>query len=203
MSDGSIFLEGKGVQPTLRVPVDETTIYREDDFVLEYGIRAVLQPLGAGITPAKQPTFLSPDETQSALSSAKQFEEKAREDYAAADLNKVPNTLPYTVVLSKSETLLWAWGWCAKDTATLKDNMSKFGLQFTLNGEEVALDKFLNLEYESGGQQCVVYILGLKDWAGGEHRATTVVTFKSKMNDGTADYPAGTQTFEYSIYVKP
>jgi hypothetical protein len=105
--------------------------------------------------------------------------------------------------LSKSETLLWTWGWCAKDKATLRDNMSKLGVQFTLNGKDVPLDKFLKLDYPSDKLECTAYVLGLRDWAIGEHHATTTVTFKSKLNDGTADYPAGTQIFKYVITVKP
>ncbi|HCR71210.1 MAG TPA: peptidase S41, partial [Anaerolineae bacterium] len=37
LGDGSIFLEGTGVQPTLRVPIDETTAYSTDDIVLQAG----------------------------------------------------------------------------------------------------------------------------------------------------------------------
>jgi serine/threonine protein kinase len=151
----------------------------------------------------KQPTFLSPDETNTALSSAKQFEDRANEKYSNAQLNTVPITLIYTIELSKSETLLWAWGWCAKDKATLKDNMGKLGVQFTLNGQDVPLDKFLKMDYPSNGLECTAYFLGLKNWAIGEHHATTTVTFKSKLNDGTADYLAGRQIFKYIITVKP
>ena len=59
LPDGSIFLEGQGVQPTLKVPVDETTAFAEGDIVLEYGINAVMQPLGAGITPEHGPSLES------------------------------------------------------------------------------------------------------------------------------------------------
>ena len=74
---------------------------------------------------------------------------------------------------------------------------------FTLNEQEVPLDQFLRLDYESGGQQCMAYILAVEDWAGGEHHAVTTLTFTAPLNDGVYDFPAGVQTFYYNIYVKP
>ena len=56
LPDGTIFLEGQGVQPTLRIPVDEKTATAIEDIVLQAGIDAVLQPLGAGVTPSAAPT---------------------------------------------------------------------------------------------------------------------------------------------------
>jgi C-terminal processing protease CtpA/Prc len=202
--DGSIFLEGVGVQPTLRVPITEENVMTTDDIVLQFGERAVLEPLGAGITPATQPTFLTQDETNTALSSAKQFEDLARETYTNVDYLKVPNNFPFTVTLSKSQTLLWAWGWCAKDQATLDNNLGRMDVKFVLNGQDVSLDQFYKMVYDSSdGQKCTAYLLGVKDWAGGQHKAVTTLTFKTPLNDGTYDFPAGKQVFEYNIYVKP
>ncbi len=41
LPDGSIFLEGKGVVPTLRVPIDEKTAVSQDDVVLQAAQQAV------------------------------------------------------------------------------------------------------------------------------------------------------------------
>ena len=203
-ADGSIFLEGTGVQPTLRVPITEENVMSTEDVVLQFGERAVLLPLGAGITPATQPTFLSQDDTNTALSTAKQFEDLAREKYVNADYLKVPNTFTFTIPLSKSQTLLWAWGWCAKDQATLDDNLGKMKATFTLNGQDVPIDKFLRMDYDSSdGQKCTAYLLGIKDWAGGQHKAVTTLNFTAPLNDGTYAFPVGQQVFEYNIYVKP
>ena len=204
LEDGSLFLQGTGVQPTLRVPITEENVMSTEDVVLQYGERAVLEPLGAGITPASQPTFLTQDQTNDALSTAKQFEELARETYANDDYLKVPNTLAFTITLSTSKTLLWGWGWCAKDQPTLDDNLSKMDVTFTLNGQDVSLEQFLRLDYDSAdGQKCTAYLLGVKDWAGGQHKAVTTVNFTAPLNDGVYDFPVGAQVFEYNIYVKP
>jgi C-terminal processing protease CtpA/Prc len=203
LPDGSIFLEGTGIQPTLWVPKTFENVSSTEDVVLQFGERAVLLPLGAGITPAAQPTILTKSQTNTALSSADQFEGKAREDYAPADYLLVPNDFTFTVPLSESDTLLWAWGWCAADQATLDDNLSKMDLKFTLNGEDIPLEKFLRLDYDSDGQMCTAYLAGVKDWAGGQHLAVTTLTFMEPLNDGVYDYPAGQQVFEYNIFVKP
>jgi hypothetical protein len=204
LPDGSLFLEGTGVQPTLKVPVTLETVTTTDDVVLQFGERAVLQPLGAGITPSAPPTLLSKDDTQSALSSAKQLEDKARESYDTAAYVKVPNDFTFTIALSKSEKLLWAWGWCAKDDATLADNLSKMDVKFTLDGKDVPLDQFLKMDYDSSdGQKCTAYLVGLTDWTGGEHHLVTNLTFKQPLNDGAYDFPVGVQNFYYNVYVKP
>jgi len=205
LPDGSLLIEGKGVPPTLRVPIDETTVYRTDDVVLDYGIKAVLQPLGAGITPASQPQIMSQSDTQALVSggSFKIFEDLARESYTTNDLLKMDTIFDYTVELAQSQEVGWVWGWCAKDQATLDDNLAKISLAFTLNGQDVPLDQFLSLNYDNNGQKCTAYIAGVTDWAGGEHHAVTTATFTKPLNDGTYDYKAGTQTFDYAVFVNP
>jgi len=204
LDDGSLFLQGTGVQPTLRVPITEENVMSTEDVVLQYGEQAVLLPLGAGITPASQPTLLSQSDTQSVASTAKQFEDLAREKYTNDDYLKVPNNFTFTIPLSTSQTLLWAWGWCAKDQATLDSNLSKMKVTFTLNGQDVPMDKFLRMDYDSSdGQKCTAYLLGVKDWAGGQYKAVTTLNFTAPLNDGTYNFPVGQQVFEYNIYVKP
>ena len=205
LEDGSLLIEGQGVAPTARVPIDETTVFRTDDVVLDYGIKAVLEPLGAGITPASPPEIMSPDETGALVSggSFNAFEDLARESYTTDDLLEMDATFNYTVELSESQDVGWLWGWCAKDQATLDDNLAKIKLAFTLNGDEVPLESFVPFDYDSGGQKCRAYIAGLTNWAGGEHHAVTTATFTDPLNDGTYDYKAGKQTFDYAVFVKP
>jgi C-terminal processing protease CtpA/Prc len=206
LPDGSIFLEGVGVQPTLRVPVTFETVTTEEDVVLQYGIRAILEPLGAGLTPAANPTVLSPTQSMAALESGNvtQFEEKARESYDSEALSAMNTTFPYTVVLTKSEPLLWAWGWCAADEETLNQNFTKIKLAFSLNGQDVPLEQFATFDYPTNdGLSCRAYFAQVTDWSGGEHHLITNVTFTGPINDGSVAYPAGTQTFDYGVYVRP
>jgi hypothetical protein len=200
LSDGSLFLQGTGVQPTMRVPITAENVLSTDDVVLQFGEQAALHPLGAGITPSGPPTFVSTAAGIQALN-AKIFEQAAREQYTSAELAKVPNTFSYTIALSQSEPLDWSWGWCAKDQATLDENLTKMQVTFTLDGQAVPIDKFVVQSGASSGMQCKSYDLGLTDWPSGEHHAVTTTTFTAPVNDGTADYPAGVQESDYTIYV--
>jgi hypothetical protein len=129
---------------------------------------------------------------------------RAAETYSNDDFLTVPFTFTYTIDLARSTKLLWFWGWCAKDQATLDNNLGKLDVTYTLNGQDVPADQFLRLDYDSNdGQKCIAYILGLKDWKGGEHKVITTVNFTSPLNDGTYAFPVGYQIFEYTVYVKP
>jgi hypothetical protein len=205
LPDGSIFLEGQGVQPTQRVAITEDLALSQDDEVLKAAELAATQPLGAGIKPTGPPTF---DGSQKALEAAQgngQFlESVAAEQYSATDLSKMNATFPYTITLNEPQALLWAWGWCAKDKATLDDNLKKTKVQFVLDGENVTAEKFYKFDYDgSNGQSCTILLAQLSDWPGGEHHLSTSVTFTSAVDDGTNKYEAGTQVYDYTVYVKP
>jgi len=207
LPDGSIFLEGQGVQPTLRVPVDESTIYSQEDIILQAGMRAVLQPLGAGITPSGPPEIVPATQAESKLLAGTDWlEDRAREQYTAAQLAVMDQTFTYTVPLGASRDLIWGWGWCAVGQETLADNFSAIQLTFSLNGTVVPADQLAAYEYvpQSAPEQvCRIYYLALTKWPGGEHDLSTRVGFTRALNDGTADYAAGVQTFEYKVIVKP
>jgi len=205
LPDGSLFLEGKGVQPTVRVPIDATTVLAEDDVVLQHGIDAVLKPAGQGLKPTAAPKF-SGDRTeisQAAQDNAPELQSLAREDYSAVDLAQMNRSFTYTIALNESQALLWGWGWCAGSQQILDDNFKHIDLSFNLDGRTMSVDEFAEFPYESGGQTCRAYYGLLSDWPGGEHILKTLVTFNAAINDGQTDYPAGTQTFEFSVYMKP
>jgi C-terminal processing protease CtpA/Prc len=203
LPDGSIFLEGQGVPLTLRVPVDKNFALSAEDEVLKAGERAVLQPLGAGVVPTGPADFAGGAGAQKAINQgARQLEELAREQYGMNEL-ALPGTFSYTIALSESEPLLWAWGWCAASTEILNQNFENISLDFKLAEEGIPAEDFLELEYENSGQMCRVLVGALDNWPAGEHHLTTTVTFEKPINDGMADYPAGTQVFDYSVYVKP
>ncbi len=202
LADGSIFLEGSGVQPTLRVPVDESNIYRVDDFVLEAGIKAVLEPLGAGITPSAAPKLSSPSEAEAEFAGGAEFLwDVAREEYNEEVLT--PHTKTYTIPLSKSKTLIWPYAWCAKDKATLEQNFKLIDLKFVLDGKEIPDDQLAVYDVASGGLECRLVYTALSEWTAGEHHFSTTATFKGSINDGASTYEAGDYIDEYTVYVKP
>jgi hypothetical protein len=203
LPDGGIFLEGQGVQPTLKVPVDETTALSTDDVVLQAGIDVVLQPLGAGVTPSAPPKVATAADAEAAFSSGAAFlEDLARESYEASTFAQ-PGTATYNIALTESEPVVWAYVWCSKDPATLAKNLENIQLKFTLDEKQISADDFATYELETGGQTCRLVYTSLSDWTPGEHHIVTTATFASQINDGASDYEPGDYVLDYKVYVKP
>lgn len=203
-ADGNIHIEGSGVVPNVRVPVTAETFQRElagEDVILEAAVKVISQPKGAGVTPSAPPKIASTSEAASAFSAQASFlEDKAREKYTPEQVS-VPGVLTYTIPLAKSETLIWAYYWCTTTKEVLAQNFSQIEVRFELNGEEVPLDRFAVAELASGGNQCRIIYTALSGWTSGEHQLTTKVTFKTAINDGMDDYPAGEYVSNYSVFV--
>jgi hypothetical protein len=203
LPDGSIFLEGKGVPLTLRVPVDETYALSSEDEVLKAGEKAILEPLGTGVAPSGPPTFTGDASVKKAINdNTKTLEDLAREKYTSEELSK-PGTFDYTISMNESQAVLWIWGWCAASKETLAANYKQIELAFNLDGKNIPAKDFYAYDNEGNGQFCQFYVGELTDWPAGEHHLSTTVNFKSPINDGFADYPAGTQVFNYTVYLKP
>ncbi len=205
-AQGNIHLEGKGVVPTVKVPVTAETLFREangEDVILDAAIAYLDDPTaGASLPPAAAAPKLTVDSSaESALTSGTQFlEEFAKEQYQAADYSK-PGTLTYTINLARSRDLMWVYGWCATSTELLNQNLENMTLVFDLDGKEIPATEMAALDVESGGQQCK-YIYGLlSDWPMGQHRLTITSTFNAQMNDGSADYEPGDYILEYIVNV--
>lgn len=203
LPDGSIFLEGQGVAPTLKVPVDEATALSDEDVVLQAGLKAVLQPLGAEIIPSGPPQITGGEDSAAALTSGARFlEDAAREQYESSHFS-APGTTPFTIALDRSETLIWGYAWCAADAATLEENLTHISLRFVLDGEGVPSSKMSSYDMQSNGKQCRLFYTALGNWPGGEHHLTTTATFKTEINDGLTIYPPGDYVLEYAVFVRP
>jgi len=204
--DGNIHIEGSGVAPDLRVPVTFETLLGQangEDVVLDYAEKAISEPLGAGITPSAPPRMADPAAASSALSSGEKFlEDLAREEYQDNDF-AAPGALTYTIPLLKEEGLIWIYAWCTSSKDILDQNLKNIEVKFTLNGDDVDLDKLRQEDLETDTQWCKLYYTSLSEWTPGEHHLTTTATFTAPINDGMADYEAGDYVLDYTVYVKP
>ncbi len=205
LPDGSVFLEGVGVQPQIRVPIDETTIFSDEDVVLAAGEKAVLTPISLGVVPESPPKIGSLEESQARLSEegVQQLEQRAKEVYTEFEIMQTDTPLTYTVELSTEDDILWVWIWCAASEEILADNLSKIELEFMLEDESISPEQFVSFSYPDTEQSCQVYFASLSEWTVGEHHLKTSASWAEAINDGTTELSPASQIFEYTVYVNP
>jgi hypothetical protein len=205
LPDGSIFLEGKGVQPTTRIPLSAANLLSSDDVVLTSALDYVLKPKGAGITPSNDPVMATVADSVTAIKNGTPFLESfAHEIYPNEkypNLYEVGNSYPYTVSMLSTDKAIWNFYWCAKDQSTVDQNFQKITLRFILNGKDVPLDQFAPLVGTMNGRECRIYGMMLSSWPQDEHHLKTIVTFTATINDGSMDYPSGIMEYDYAVYV--
>jgi hypothetical protein len=216
LSDGSLFLEGTGVQPTLKVPVNASNVLSKDDVVLTAAENSILAqssiPNLASALPtpsvtlqpaASAPTMDTISQSQTIASSgAPQLEDKAVEQYQPSDFAK-PGKLTYTVGLSSTDQVLWVYDWCATTTDILNTDLKSIQLIFTLDGQNIPASDFATDNSPQNSQQCHTFYVALSNWPVGQHHITTTATFTGKINDGTSDYIPGDYVLDYTVKVQP
>lgn len=199
-ADGDIVLEGVGVVPTVKVPITEETVLTNEDVELKAAQDAIFGVSPDDVQIEGGPTLGSPASTKTALiANTPLLEQQAQEQYSADDLAEVGATFTYTVALEQDTRLMWGYGWCATSRAILNQNYEHLKMEFAINGQPIALDKFYEDESATSGLFCKSYYVVVFRWPSGETKLQTVVTFEEKINDGVGDYEAGTQTFDYTV----
>lgn len=198
--DGSLFLEGTGVAPTMKAPVTEANVTTTSDVILQTAEDAVLGVDPNDLKLEGGPILGTVASTKKALKANSQLlEAVAKEKYSADELAQMDKTFAYTVTLDKDQRLMWGWGWCANSAATLADNYQHIKVAFSVNGKAIDQAQFYVAQQSGNGLFCKSYYTVAYHWPSGATHVQTVVTFDAKINDGTADYPAGKQTFEYTV----
>ncbi len=206
LPDGSLFLEGQGVKPTLKVPIDQKTALSTDDVVLQAAIDAELGKsassgqASAGPLPpaASAPQIDSKELSLSALQAGAPFlEDKSTEKYQGSDYGK-PGTLTFNAAVKTSDQVMWEYPWCATTQQVLDQNFKSIKLKFVLDGKDVT-QQLQTVDLANNGQQCRLYFTALSNWPSGSHHIVTTATFTGPINDGTADYVAGNYILDYTV----
>lgn len=200
-ADGSLFLEGSGVVPTVTVPLTAENVMTPQDVVLATAEDAVLGVDPNDLKVAGGPIIGTAASGKKAFNQqARQLEELAQESYSPAELAQIGTTFAYSVPLAKDQRLLWGWGWCATSQLILNDNYQQIQLEFSVNGQVLdQAEQFAEIAQSGNGLFCKSYYTVVYRWPSGDTQLQTVVTFESPINDGGADYPAGKQTFNYTV----
>jgi hypothetical protein len=98
-------------------------------------------------------------------------------------------------------------GWCAKDTATLKDNLSKMQYTFSINGKEIDLSKYPTIFFtDNQGHSCAITGISITPNANisGSYEMVLTQKYLKSLDDGltSSSYPAGDVTFDFTIDFK-
>jgi C-terminal processing protease CtpA/Prc len=201
--DGSLFLEGEGVLPDVRVPLTEETLLADDDVELlaaEDALLGVGAPGGSLRLPGG-PVLLSASASREAIggSGLSFLEDAAIEDYGPGVLPQAGQTFTYTIDLTSDQRLVWLNGWCASSQALLRDNIQKIQVEFLHDGQPVSSRQFASFEGLLGQQFCQLFYTVAYRWPAGTTRLDTRLTLQEVIFDGLADHPAGTLSYVYLI----
>ena len=149
---------------------------------------------------AELPRIGTPLESDAALAAGVPWlTELAEEDYDVT--SQAGETYTYTITLDRSRDVLWMYGWCVTTKELLGQNWDNITLAFTMDGEDVPLDRFAMLEIDIEDQECRLHFALVTDWPPGEHVLITEVTFETELDDGTDIFPAGTHFYEHIVTV--
>jgi hypothetical protein len=127
----------------------------------------------------------------------------ADERYELAELVQVGHVFTYTIQLQADQPMYWTEAWCAKDSATLQQNLQHMTWKFSVNGQPVANDQFFTVVDQASDGTCYNLQVKVSNWPQGKTELKTVMTLAEALNDGRYDYPSGTQTFLYRISNDP
>jgi hypothetical protein len=184
------------------VPITLETVLTEENVVLKAAEDALLgaAPASDDDAPAEL-TFATPEEAQAAVTAGARFlEALAPETYDADELSQAGQTYTYTINLRRIEPLIWGNGWCATTQAILQENFRSIRITFTADDKTVDDELIQVVDSQSGADLfCRTYYLVVTNWPRGETILKNEVTFTRRINDGMADYAAGSHTYLYRV----
>lgn len=115
-----------------------------------------------------------------------------------------PKSYKGTTTLDPSASFTLGNGWCAKDDATLKQNLAKIQFTYSINGTNVDLSKYPNLYFtDDQGHSCAMTGISITPTRNlsGIYRMVLTQKFLSPLDDGitSSQYPAGDVTLDFNV----
>lgn len=96
-------------------------------------------------------------------------------------------------VNSEQEWLLHG-GWCGTTTEILTENLSKFTVQFFIDGEQVSSSNILEYSLQQAGEECLMMVTKLSDWPD-----KSIIDVEARY-ELTADVDDGTDIYKAGVY---
>jgi hypothetical protein len=115
-----------------------------------------------------------------------------------------PKTYKGTTTLDPSTSFTLGNGWCAKDTATLQQNLANMQFQLSINGTNIDLSQYPTLYFsDNRGYACAMTGISITPNGNlsGSYHVILTQKFLNTLDDGitSSRYPAGDVTFDFSI----
>ena len=126
----------------------------------------------------------------------------SEERYESAELSQAGETYVHTITLDKEQTLIWQTNWCTTSEEILAQNLERTRILFTVNDEPVDPGHIGTLQTRNEDLYCAYFLTAISTWPKGETVLKIDVTFTEAINDGMADYPKGTHTYQYNVTLK-
>jgi hypothetical protein len=121
-----------------------------------------------------------------------------------------PDTQRYTVDLKPADLVDLSTGWCAKNKAIMDANEKHVTGSITVDDYVIPNDQLASFSSEvkpgtsegyPDGLSCYSWDIVASQWPVGTHTVIESWTLDSPLNDGYADYKAGTYAVQYTVTV--
>jgi curved DNA-binding protein CbpA len=114
-----------------------------------------------------------------------------------------PGTRSYNVTVSRGDKLLWAYYWCAADTATLQANLEYLSVDFVIDDYSLSESALLLSDRNITNWSCRYWVTILSDWESGTVIELDIrYSFSNTVFDGYENYLPGDYSFGLIVGVK-
>jgi hypothetical protein len=115
-----------------------------------------------------------------------------------------PKTYTGTVTLDPSTSFTVGNAWCAKDAATLQQNLKDMQFQLSINGTPVDLSKYPTISFsDQKGDACAMTGIAItpSGTLSGTYHVVLTQKYLKQLDDGitSSPYPAGDVTFDFKV----
>lgn len=113
---------------------------------------------------------------------------------------KFPEVASYTANVSRKQTYLWSYYWCAKFTGTLDENLREIKFSFFIDDVEIPESNFLIFKDPSTERwYCQKWVTMLSGWDVPPPTLSVVFDISAPLSDGLTTFPIG--QYEHEIVI--
>ena len=113
---------------------------------------------------------------------------------------KTPETLSYTVKVSRKLTYLWTYYWCAKYAGTLDENLTQIQFSFFIDDMQIPESNFNSFKDPSAQNwYCQKWTTMLSGWDVPPPTLSVLLNIPSSISDGVTTFPIGEYRHEIVV----